>query len=332
VVVAVYPWTAAGKARAFPAVPNDPLFEEQWGLEKISAPRAWKISDGKGTVIAVVDSGVDLKHPDLASKLIVYKDADFIDPAGKNGPQDEHFHGTHVAGIAAAITNNGKGVAGTAPGAKIMPVRVLDENGRGFTQQIADGIRFAADHGADVINLSLGFGSGLSQVLSVAGQLRPVKDAIAYAWGKGSVIVAAAGNDQFPLCGEPGASEYVVCVGAIGPNDSLASYSNFDITGTETYLVAPGGDGGCEELILATYLRSAEGTSCAGKTGYDYLAGTSMAAPFVSGVAALLAARGFDNEEIVERLTSTADDLGVEGVDPMFGYGRVNALRALKGE
>jgi subtilisin family serine protease len=329
IILVVSSGPSFGKPAAFPSVPNDPLFKRQWGLTRISAPKAWRISDGRGAVIAVLDTGVDLKHPDLASKLVIYKDSDIIDPDGQNGPQDEFFHGTHVAGIAAAITNNRMGVAGTAPGAKIMPVRVLDENGTGTTEQIAQGIRFAADHNADVINMSLGFPAGFSQVLSITGQLESLQNAIDYAWGKGVTIVASAGNNSFPLCSDPGASEHVVCVGATGPADRLASYSNFDSSGMDTYVVAPGGDGGCDGLILATYLQTVDHSSCSPRKGYDYLAGTSMAAPYVSGVVALLSAQGLTNKEIVVRLAATADDLGQEGRDPQYGSGRVNALKAV---
>src|SRR6185436_12566786 len=129
-----------------------PLFSRQWALDQINAPEAWaRGARGGGTTIAVVDTGVDLQHPDLSSKLV--SGTDII--GGKNdcprGPQDENGHGTHVAGIAAAVTNNGIGVAGVAPDARIMPVRVLDADGNGFSEDIVKGIRYAADHGANVI-------------------------------------------------------------------------------------------------------------------------------------------------------------------------------------
>ena len=153
---------------------NDPLFPREWGLRQVKAPAAWaRGARGAGITIAVVDSGVDLSHPDLRSKLVAGKDlvraAAGLSGPGCPGPQDENGHGTHVAGIAAAVTNNGIGVAGTAPAAKIMPVRVLDASGGGEQTAVDAGIRWAADHGARVINLSLGsdtpvLGSGASDI------------------------------------------------------------------------------------------------------------------------------------------------------------------------
>ncbi|MFN2617042.1 MAG: S8 family serine peptidase, partial [Thermoleophilaceae bacterium] len=169
---------------------NDPLFPKQWGLTQINAPGAWARGvKGSGVTVAVVDTGVDLNHPDLQSKLVAGRD--FV--AGKRdcpaGPQDENGHGSHVAGIAAAATDNGIGVAGTAPDSKIMPVRVLDADGSGTVEDIVAGIRFAADHGAKVINLSLG-------ELPVLSQIDPDNEAIAaaiqHAWDRGALVVAAA--------------------------------------------------------------------------------------------------------------------------------------------
>ena len=311
------------------AATKDPYFDRQWGLATIQAEAAWAESTGRGALIAVVDTGVDLEHPDLAKKLVVRSNADMVDPKKADGPLDENGHGTHVAGIAGAITNNGVGVAGTAPNAKILPVRVLDAEGSGTTDQVAAGIRFAADQGADVINLSLGFLSGVGEVVNLIGDLDPVNEAVDYAGSKGAVVIAAAGNDAFPLCGQPAAHPNVVCVGATDSRDLKSWFSNFDATMTKKFIVAPGGDAlTCESDVFSTYLRSAE-SFCSDEPGYEAIAGTSMATPFVSGVAALLASEGLSNDAIVQCLLISSDDLGLPGWDPLYGHGRLNALEAV---
>ena len=338
-VVATLPGPALGAT-------NDPYFAQQWGLSRIEAEQAWTTSDGTGALIAVVDSGVDLGHPDLSTKIVANPDADFVEPNGtckkepgknggrtcvQDGAQDRNGHGTHVAGIAAAITGNGVGVAGTAPGARILPVRVLNADAEGDTGQVAAGIRYAADKGADVINLSLGFLTGQGEVLNLIGELDPVYSAISYANAKGSVVVVAAGNDSGPVCAEPAAAPAVLCVGATDNNDLRSFYSNGDATLMKNYLVAPGGGGlSCAGEIFSTYLRGAE-TLCTTQTGYEGASGTSMAAPFVSGVAALLSAKGLSSTQIVDCIISETDDLGAPGRDPLFGYGRLNAAKAVAG-
>ena len=330
-------------ATAGQAATSDPLRSKQWGLDRIEAESAWPVSDGSGALVAVVDTGVDLGHPDLAAN-IVSAGADFVEPKGtctgnkkkgqscvQDGAQDKNGHGTHVAGIIAAVTNNNTGVAGVAPGAKILPVRVLDAEGSGTTDQIAAGVRYAADQGADVINLSLGILSGVDKAAKILGELEVVYDAFAYAGSKGSVIVAAAGNDSAPFCAEPSGANNVICVGATDRNDLKAWYSNFDASTVQTYVVAPGGQGSvfCSEAIYSTYLRGAR--SYCSTDGYEALDGTSMAAPHVAGVAALLAAKGDSRATIMARIPATADDLGTPGDDPVYGSGRVNARRAVSG-
>jgi subtilisin family serine protease len=307
---------------------NDPLFAHQWALDQVNAPEAWaRGATGAGAVVAVVDTGVDLQHPDLKSKLVAGKD--LVAAGGPDcpaGPQDENGHGTHVAGIAAAVTNNGIGVAGMAPDASIMPVRVLDAEGSGSNDTVVAGIRWAADHGADVINLSLG-------ELPIVGQLEPlnqdIEAAVDHAWQRGSLVVAAAGNDSFPLCSYPSFANHAVCVAATDRRGLPSFYSNFPNNKTMLGFRAPGGVGSvfCEddEDIWST-MWPGSSYDCTGSgsiTGYDTLAGTSMASPQVAGVAALLSGQGLTNQQIVDRLKQTSSNHGA--YDPLMGYGVVNA-------
>jgi subtilisin family serine protease len=324
-----YAYDSGGPAGT--GVVDDPLFDRQWGLEQVNAASAWdRGATGAGTLIAIVDTGIDLQHPDLQSQLV--PGFDFV--AGKRdcpaGPQDENGHGTHVAGIAAAVTDNGLGVAGMAPDAKLMPVRVLDEEGSGTLEDVADGIRYAADHDADVINLSLG-------ELPIVGQLtafnQEIEDAVQYAWGRGSLVVAAAGNESFPLCSYPAFARHAVCVGATDSRGLPSYYSNFpnkqDLVGVR----APGGVGSvfCEddEDIWSTIWPGSDYDSCGDLAGYETLAGTSMASPFVAGLAALLSGQGLTNAEIVDRLMQTSSNGGA--YDPVYGYGIVDADAATAG-
>jgi len=312
---------------------NDPLFARQWALDQINAPEAWARGvRGAGATIAVVDTGVDLGHPDLSAKIV--PGTDIVSKGGTDcppGPQDENGHGTHVAGIAAAITNNGIGVAGVAPDAKIMPVRVLDSSGSGSSDQIVAGIRWATDHGAKVINLSLG-------ELPVVGQLEPINTdieaAVDYAWNHGSLVVAAAGNESFPLCSYPSFANHAVCVAATDRRGLPSYYSNFPVNKTMLGFRAPGGVGSvfCEddEDIWSTMWPGSD-FECSGSgtiAGYETLAGTSMAAPQVSGVAALLSGKGLTNAQIVAKLKQTSSNHGT--YDPVMGYGIVNADAATR--
>jgi subtilisin family serine protease len=314
---------------------NDPLFAKQWGLTQIHAPEAWARGvKGAGVTIAIVDTGADLNHPDLQSKLVTGTDI----VAGKRdcppGPQDENGHGTHTAGIAAAATNNGIGVAGTAPDAKIMPVRVLDADGSGTNEDVAKGITYAADHGAKVISLSLGELPVLSQIDPDA---QVIADAIQHAWDKGSLVVAAAGNETFPLCDSPAWEHHAVCVGATDESGAPSFYSNFPNNQDTVGVRAPGGRIGqfCEDdqdiwsTIWPGDLEDCnEANGQGGLSGYETLAGTSMATPFVSGVAAMLYGQGLTNQQIIDKLEQTSSNGG--SFDPIMGYGIVNADAATK--
>lgn len=313
------------------AAPGDPFSGQQWGLEKIHASEAWATATGHGVTIAIVDTGVDLGHPDLAANVDTARDADFVDgKADTDGAQDEDGHGTHVAGIAAAVANNGIGVAGVAPRAKILPIRVLgpEENRTG---RIAAGVRYAADQGAAVINLSLAF-SPPGHVDTITGSMRPLHESISYALTKGAVVVASSGNDSLPMCAEPAAVGGVLCVGALDRADRPAYYTNFESRRSKSYVVAPGGDQtiSCANDVLSTYLRGVP-RACSSVDGYEADAGTSMAAGFVSGVAALLAEKGLENDAIVDCILTASDDLGPPGRDPIYGHGRLNAAAAVAG-
>ena len=282
--------------------PNDPNWSLQYGAVHIQSPQAWDITTGTVSVtIAIVDTGVDLTHPDLQPNIIM--GINVISPT--LSPQDDHGHGTHVAGIAAAVGNNNLGVAGTTWNARIMPVKVLDQTGNGDDAGVAVGIVWAADHGAQVINLSLG-GPCPSPVMEMA---------VTYAYTMGVTVVAAAGNygitsDPRVLC--PAASPHAIAVGATDQSNNRASFSNY---GPELDLAAPG---------VSIYSTTLGG-------GYDYKSGTSMATPFVAGAAALLAGwPQFSTPDAIRiALEATALDLGAVCRDPYFGAGLVQVFAAL---
>lgn len=289
--------------------PNDPSYgTQQWNLPQIQAPQAWDISTGSSVVIAVVDTGVSLTHPDLSSKLV--SGATFVE--GTTSADDDYGHGTHVAGIAAAATNNATGMAGVSWGARIMPVKVLDASGWGNTSDIASGIIYAVDHGAKVVNLSLG-GSSASQTML---------GAVNYALGKNVVVVAAMGN--YALSGNPimypAAYPGVIAVGSTNNSDIRSPSSQFN---TYTSVSAPGVG------VYSTVPSSSMPISDA--SGYKYLNGTSMATPHVSGLAALILTVHPDYswplvKTIIEQ---SADDQGSAGWDQYYGWGRINAYKAL---
>lgn len=316
--------------------PNDPYYSYQWHLNNaqyggIHAEPAWETAKGSGAVVAVLDTGVAYENyqdsrgtyyqaPDLGATRFV-AGYDFIN--GDAHANDDHSHGTHVAGTVAQSTNNTRGVAGVAFDASIMPVKVLDRDGNGSYSAIANGIKWAADHGADVINLSLGGGSG-SQTM---------EDALAYAYSKGVTIVAAAGNDGINGVSYPAAYDaYVIAVSATRYDEAIARYSNY---GSSIDLAAPGGDTGVDQngdgyvdgVLQNTFNPSTKNT---GDFGYYFFQGTSMASPHVAGVAALLVSQGLTSPADVRQiLQSTAEDKGAAGLDIYYGHGIVDAAKAL---
>ena len=311
--------------------PDDPAWGSQWSLARIGLPEAWNVTTGSpGIIIAVVDSGLYLGHPDLTGKVWansgeipgnqIDDDANgkvddvhgwhfyqqwtpggYI-PAGNAEVTDDFGHGTHVAGIAAAATNNGIGIAGISWGARVMPVKVLDQYGNGWYSDIAAGIVFAADNGAKIINLSLG-GAAASPTLCRAA---------AYAHQKGALLVAAAGNAGAAVL-YPAACDGVLAVAATDRADQRASFSNY---GSQVDLAAPGVD------IYSTW---------PWLDGYFTMSGTSMAAPHVSGVAALVWSRwsAWTDTEVSRRIMETAVDVDASGWDPYTGWGRLDAAAAL---
>ena len=342
-VVAACAVTLAAAAPAA-AAPDDPFYATQWGPPQVRAEQAWSVSDGAGTIIGVVDSGVDFDHPDLAGKLL--RGATFLDcgPTScgngdwESGPAERQAvkstHGTHVSGIAAAATGNGVGIAGVAPGAGVLPVKALDEDGGSF-EDIGSGIRYAVDHGASVVNLSLGALPGV-QALTFTGVISDVQEAISYARERGVVVVAAAGNDFVsPLCGTPAFDAGALCVVSTDKREARSAFSNFALNQELDAVAAPGGSLApvCGEDVLSTVpLGMGTATACGYGADYDEYAGTSMATPHVAGVAALLAAQGRTDENVMTALETTArhPGTGLRGVfDQVYGYGIVDAEAAV---
>jgi serine protease len=292
------------------AATNDPLRRQQWGLDQVPAEQAWSASTGAGTIVAVVDSGVDLNHPDLQGQLVPGVTTVGCGPqqqtcgngswVGMDGEaQEADTHGTHVSGIVAAATDNGTGVAGVAPDARTMPIKSL-EDGSGSFEEIANGIRYAVDHGADVVNLSLGAIPG-AQALTITGLDSAVTEAIAYATSRGVLVVAASGNESFPVCDTPSFEPGALCVTSTDRNELPSWFSNGAIKPDLMAVAAPGGAGlvNCADDIVSTVPQGTGNPTC-GESDYDYYAGTSMATPHVAGVAALLHAQGRDRANVLD--------------------------------
>lgn len=310
------------------ATPNDEYFRLQYALANtgdildipgsprgqadadIHATAAWESAKGSpDVVIAILDSGVDLEHPDIMNKL-VSAGRDFVNDDAS--ADDDHWHGTHVAGIAAAETNNRTGIAGVAWDCRVLPVKVVDANGEGFYSTLIEGIVWAADNGADVINLSVGGDEAADSL----------RDALEYAFDKGVVIVASAGNDGTGVLYPAAYDDYVLAVAATDYNDARQDWSNF---GASIDVAAPGVD--ILSLVPVGYWGE-------GSLPYGYATGTSQAAPHVAGFAALVrSAKPFLTPyEVMNVIRYTADDVNAaaaKGVDDEAGYGRINMERAL---
>lgn len=342
-------------------VPNDPGFTgpggwrlQQWNFDgpaSINAPQAWDLAraagapGGRGAVVAVLDTGVAYERrgrfhraPDLYPNRFL-RGRDFVDNDAH--PNDENGHGTHVTGTIAQRVNNGVGLTGLAYGAKILPVRVLDERGDGDAGSISRGIRYAARRGADVINLSLEFDEGIG-----AAQVPEIVAAVRYAHSRGVVIFAAAGNQGSPAVAYPARTRYVVSVAGTTERACQADYSN---SGAGLDLAAPGGgedapnldnewdvthcrpDERGRPILQQTFLRERRPGRFGYPRGYK---GTSMASPHVAAAAALLIASGRlganpSPSQVEQRLKETARDAGPPGYDIRYGAGIVDAAAAL---
>jgi subtilisin family serine protease len=278
-------------------VPNDPNYGSQWHLPTIQTPAAWLTTSGASNVtIAIIDTGVDPTHPDLQSKLV--PGWNFYDNNADS--RDVYGHGTAVAGTAAASSNNGLGVASIAWGCQIMPIRISATDGSGSLSAMANGLTWAADHGARVANISYQVSDSLT-----------VKSAAQYFQSKGGVVTIAAGNDaSFDTTAD---NPYVLTVGATNSADTMAGFST---TGNNQDLAAPG-------VGIQTTNRG---------SGYGSWSGTSFSAPIAAGVSALVisANPGLAAAQVQNVMKQSADDLGSAGWDASYGWGRVNAARAVE--
>ena len=284
---------------ALTTTPNDPRYGAQYHLPKIQANLAWDQTKGTtARTIAIIDTGVDHNHADVKSKLVA--GYDFVN--NDTLAQDDHGHGTHCAGIAAGLTNNALDAAGVDWNARVMPVKVLDAAGSGYTSDIVEGVYWAVDHGAHVISMSLGGG----------GATQSFQDAINYAWNSGRIVVAAAGNSNTSAKSYPAAYNNVVAVASTTSTDARSSFSNY---GTWVDIAAPGSS--IEALRLGG--------------GTTVMSGTSMATPVVAGVMSLAWSKntGYSNATVVNRVLSTADV--ISGTGTYWLNGRVNAYRAVNG-
>jgi type VII secretion-associated serine protease mycosin len=291
---------------------SDPRAGEQYSLDRMRVRDAWSLETGAARIVAVLDTGVHFAHPDLQGRLLTDRDYDFVN--NDSSAADDNGHGTWVAGIIAAEVNDGFGIAGISWSDKILPVKIMNSNGTGSTSDLAAGIKWAADHGATVINMSVG-GFPYSQL---------VKDAVDYAWGKGVVLVGAAGNNHREESFYPASYPNVVSVSATQMDDEFTHWSSY---GPNVDVSAPGGS------VLTTNCDRAKVSACPYYGDHIVISGTSFAAPNVAGVVALIRARypTYTPAQIVSRLKNTVDDLGYPGWDNRYGTGRVNAFRAVGG-
>jgi subtilisin family serine protease len=285
------------------AVVNDPGYKYEWDIAYTQADKAWSLIKQKREIkVAVLDTGADYTHPDLKNRILTGKGYNFVN--NNSDIMDDNGHGTHVSGIIAASANNGIGISGITGtlDVKIIPVKVLDKNGEGETGNIVKGIKYAVDNGADIINLSFG----------TDGKVKSIADAINYAKSKGAFVVAASGNDGGDSDNLSPAGDGAFTVAAINPNYKTAYFSDY---GNSIKVSAPG------VQILSTV-----------PGGYEAWDGTSMAAPIVTGIAAMVKAENpnLSPSQIQDILDSTAKDIMSKGKDLQSGYGLINAYDAIK--
>ena len=287
---------------------NDPQTSGQYSLDRMRVRDAWALSTGASNAIAVLDTGVQFNHPDLVGRLL--GGYDFVN--GDADPSDDNGHGTWVSGIIAANANDGYGIAGISWSDKILPVKIMNGEGTGSTANLLTAIRWSADQGAKVINMSVG-GFPYSQAM---------QDAVNYAWSKGAVLIGAAGNNRREENFYPASFDNVVSVSATQPEDEFSNWSSW---GPKVDVSAPGSSVLTTNCYVCTY----GGHNTWGS--HTYISGTSFATPNVAGVVALMRARypSYTPQQIVDRLFATVDDLGYPGYDVKYGRGRVNAYRAL---
>lgn len=279
-------------------IPNGEVID--WGLHKINAPLVWEYTKGKDVKVAILDTGCDNKHPDLAANIIAIRN--FTNSS--QGALDVRGHGTHVAGIVAAI-NNGIGMIGIAPESKLVIAKVLGDDGSGNYNHIIAGLEWAIEQDVDIINMSLG---------SSAQPPEQLHTAIQKAADKGIVIISATGNNNGEVCW-PAQYDEAIAVSAVDQNDERASFSNY---GIKNEIIAPGVD------ILSTFPNNK----------YAKLSGTSMATPIISGAAALFISHYKEmhghrpsRQEVYEALMNATEDLGATGRDDQYGVGRINLLK-----
>ncbi|MGI8586379.1 MAG: S8 family serine peptidase [Chloroflexia bacterium] len=282
--------------------PNDPYYSQQWYLNKIAVPAAWDVTTGsRSVIVAMADTGISPVHPDLTGQLV----AGYNFVSDNTNTSDDNGHGTYTAGLVAALRNNGVGIAGVAPGVRLMPIKILDKNGGGSVGDFVRGLHWATDHGARVINVSAGIEYPVTAML----------DAVRYARNHGVLVVASAGNSPDGNPQWPAGYAEVVAVSATDEQDRIASFSSY---GSFVDLSAPG-----TNMI-------SDGWS-PGRIGYESASGTSSSAPLVSAAAALLLSvkPALSPTELQRLLEDGSDDLGRPGWDPYFGAGRLNIAHSL---
>ena len=284
-------WTSPASAS------SDPAFSRQWALTQIRAPEAWTRSTGAGVTIGIVDTGVDIAHEDLGGRVVAQTNCVGAGPSGacSGSGQDDNGHGTYVAGIAAASTGNNKGVAGVAPGASLVVAKVLNHDAAGSVDDIVAGIRWAVDHDARVVNVSISDGAGATAAAASA-----LHDSLEYAWSRGAIPVVAAGNSDY------GGTNAIV-VASTTASGSPAPQSGH--LGTAKWgVLAPGGSPpACQQTRNSTDCVFSTAWAPGQHDAYQNAAGPSAAAPHVAGVAAQLLSTGLGQQAVVDRLLATAD-------------------------